>query len=165
MSHLPYPDDVDAGEAVTLRLACEDDAPLISRWTRAPDVHEHWGGRALEVDEVRAKYCGRRAPAVVSYVVCLRDQPVGYLQAWQRKLRYGLDMFLAAEAQGHGIGPRAARALALELTAAGWTPLQVDPAVENAVAIRAWEVAGFRPTGERGHDNGRETRLMVFAVG
>ena len=165
MPHLRYPSDVAAGEAVTLRLAREGDAPLISRWTRAPEVHEHWGGRALEVDEVRAKYCGSRAPDVVSYVVYRRDEPVGYLQAWQREFRYGLDMFLAAEAQGHGTGPRAARALALELTAAGWIPLQVDPAVDNAAAIRAWEAAGFRPTGELGRDDGRETHVMVFAVG
>ena len=51
---------------------------------------------------MRAKYCGSRAPGVVSYVVCLRDEPVGYLQAWQREPSYGLGMFLAAESQGRG---------------------------------------------------------------
>jgi aminoglycoside 6'-N-acetyltransferase len=163
MPPLPYPHGVTAGEDVTLRLAREADAPLISRWTRAPEVHQHWGGRALEVEEVRAKYCGRRAPGVVSYVICLGDEPVGYLQAWQLERRHGLDMFVSADAQGRGIGRRAARALAVELTAAGWAPLEVDPAVDNAVAIRAWEAAGFRATREQG--DGSDTLLMVFTDG
>ena len=162
MRHLPYPSDVDAGEDVTVRLAREDDAPVISRWTRAPEVHQHWGGRPMDVEEVRAKYCGRRAPAVVSYVVCHRGDPVGYLQAWQREARHGLDMFLAVEAQGRGIGPRAARALAVELAGAGWVPLEVDPAVSNLVAVRAWETAGFRATGDRGGDG--DTLMMVFSA-
>ena len=70
-------------------------------------------------------------------------------------------MFISVEAQGRGIGPRAARALAVELTARGWTPLEVDPAADNAVAIRAWEAAAFRATGE--HGDGGDTLLMVFA--
>ena len=69
MSALPYPSTLAAGEDVTLRLAQDTDAALISGWTRAPEVHRHWGGRAIDVDEVLRKYCGRRAPAVVSYVV------------------------------------------------------------------------------------------------
>lgn len=166
MSPVPpsdFPRAVVAEAGVTLRLARDSDAELISGWTQAPEVHRFWGGRALTVDEVRTTYTGRRAPAVVSYVVCERARPVGYLQAWRDPDRCGLDMFLAAEAQGRGIGPRAARALAAELTASGWTALTVDPALDNPRAAGAWAAAGFVATEELGVDDGRPTRIMVFS--
>ena len=159
-----FPSAVVAEDGVTLRLARDSDAELISAWTQAPEVHRFWGGRGLTVEEVLIKYTGRRAPAVISYVVCERTMPVGYVQAWRRPDRCGLDMFLAAEAQGRGIGPRAARALAAELTASGWTGLTVDPALDNPRAIAAWAAAGFVATDEVGVDDGRPTRIMEFAL-
>lgn len=72
-------------------------------------------------------------------------------------------MFIAAEAQGRGIGPRAARAAATALTARGWEPLTVDPALDNPRAIAAWRAAGFEATGELGVDDGAVTRIMAFS--
>lgn len=159
-----YPETVLAGPDLRLRLATDADAETLSAWTAAPEVHRSWGpGRRLSVEEVRAKYTGHRAPVVVSYVACRDEEPVGYLQAWQRDGRRGLDMFLAAHAQGRGTGPRAARALAVELDVRGWRPLTVDPAADDDRAVAAWRAAGFEPTGELGSDEGRVTRLMVFA--
>ncbi len=126
-----------------LRLARDSDADAIAGWTRAPEVLEFWGGRPVELDEVLAKYTGRRAPDVVSYVILAEGRRVGYTQAWHRAGRYGIDMFIAADAQGRGIGSRAARALAYELITAGWTPLTVDPAVTNTRAIRLGGRQGF----------------------
>lgn len=158
-----FPNAVQADSRVTLRLARDSDAEAIAEWTRDPGVHQFWGGRAMSVDEVLAKYTGRRAPAVASYVICEQGRPVGYLQAWQRTGGgCGLDMFVACDAQGRGIGPRAARALATELAAEGRTPLTVDPAVDNARAIKAWRAAGFRETGELGDDDGVPTQMMSF---
>ena len=119
MIHHAFPSSVVADAGVTPRLAQDSDAEMISGWTRSPEVHRFWGGRTITVHEVRAKYTGQRAPEVVSYVICEHEQPVGYLQSWQRRGRFGLDMFIAAEAQGRGIGSRAARAVASELTALG----------------------------------------------
>lgn len=144
-------------------MARDADAESISDWTRAPEVHRFWGGQPLGVEEVRAKYTGRRAPGVVSYVVSEWGVPVGYVQAWQEAERFGMDMFLAVDAQGRGVGPRAARALAEELTASGWTPLTVDPAVHNTRAVHAWRTAGFRETGELGEQDGLPTQVMMFA--
>ena len=74
---------VRAASGVGLRLARDDDnAETIAEWTRAPDVHRWWGGRAIAVDEVLAKYTGRRAPEVISYVITEQAHFVGYLQAW-----------------------------------------------------------------------------------
>lgn len=162
--HRVFPGSVIADAVVTMRLARDDDAELISGWTHAPEVHQFWGGRAITVHEALAKYTGRRAPEIVSYVICEQARPVGYVQSWQGQDRYGLDMFIAAEAQGRGIGPRAARALASELTALGWVPLTVDPAVDNPRAIAAWRRAGFEATGELGEDDGKGTQIMSFAA-
>jgi aminoglycoside 6'-N-acetyltransferase len=157
-----FPSSVVAASDLSLRLAHDTDAELICDWTRASEVNRFWAGRMVPVDEVLAKYTGRRAPHVVSYVITHGLDPVGYVQAWQQEGRFGLDMFVAAEAQGQGVGPRAARALALALTALGWTPLTVDPAIDNPRAIRAWSAAGFVPTGEFGVDHGKATRIMSF---
>ncbi len=162
MDHRTFPSSVQAASGVTLRLARERDAEAIAEWTRAPEVYRSWGGQAVDMDEVLAKYVGRREPEVVSYVICERGRPMGYAQAWQRDGRYGLDMFIASESQGRGIGPLAARALAGELTAAGWVPLTVDPAVDNPRAIKAWRSAGFHETGEFGDDGGVATQIMSF---
>lgn len=162
MIHRAFPSSVGAGADVTIRLARDSDAELISAMTRAPEVHRFWGGRAITVQEAWAKYTGRRAPEVVSYVICERAQPVGYLQSWQRDGRFGVDMFIAAEAQGRGIGPRAVRAIATELTRLGWTPLTADPVVDRG-ALSAWRAAGFEATGELGEDEGKATQIMSFS--
>lgn len=152
------------GAGVTLRLAQDSDAGVISAMTDAPEVYEFWGGRPMTVQEVSAKYTGRRAPEAASYVICERGRPAGYIQAWQRDGRFGLDMFVAAEAQGRGIGPRAAKAVATELTALGWSPLTADPAVDNQRAIAAWLAAGFEASGELGEDDGDATQIMTFSA-
>ncbi len=162
MPHRTFPSSVQASSPVTLRLARDSDAEAIAEWTSTPEVFAFWGGRALEIEEALAKYTGRRAPEVISYVICEQGCPVGYLQAWQQAGRYGLDMFIASEAQGRRIGPRAAQALAGELTTAGWVPLTVDPAVDNIRAIKAWRAAGFRETGELRDDHGGITQVMSF---
>lgn len=157
-----FPSLVRATSGVWVRLATDDDAQLIADWTDDPQVHRWWGGRAIAVDEVRAKYTGRRAPKVISYVICEQEDPVGYVQAWQRHDRCGLDMFIASHAQGRGVGSVAARALSEELTGAGWEPLTVDPALDNSAAIKAWRSAGFVETGEPVDDDGVLVQLMTF---
>ena len=163
-AHRAFARSVVADAGVTLRLANDGDAETISGWTRSPEVHRFWAGRVVPVEEVLAKYTNRRAPEVVSYVIREGRRPVGYVQAWQQASRFGLDMFISAEAQGRGTGPRAARALALALTKRGWTPLTVDPAVENVRAIAAWRAAGFAATGELGTDGGNATQIMTFGA-
>lgn len=149
------------GEGV--RLSTPEDAGTITAWLADPRVHRWWGGAAVPLDSVRREYTGAREPDVVTYLVVAGEHPVGLLQAWHDPDgSAGLDMFLAAGAQGRGTGPRVARALAAELTRCGWGTLTVDPAVDNERAIAAWRRAGFAPTGERGTDDGHETLLMAF---
>jgi aminoglycoside 6'-N-acetyltransferase len=58
-------------------------------------------------------------------------------------------MMLLPGSRGSGIGPRAARLLIAHLRSArGWKDITVDPAQDNARAIRAWEKAGFAIEGD-----------------
>jgi aminoglycoside 6'-N-acetyltransferase len=60
----------------------------------------------------------------------------------------GIDIFLAGRAQGHGLGTDAVRTLARYLIdERGHHRLTIDPASDNAAAIRAYEKVGFRAVG------------------
>jgi aminoglycoside 6'-N-acetyltransferase len=71
-------------------------------------------------------------------------------------------MFLVPAARGRGYGPDAARALAQHLTAAGRTPLTVDPYLWNERAIAAWREAGFEPVEERPSDDEHSAPWMLM---
>jgi aminoglycoside 6'-N-acetyltransferase len=130
-------------------------------------VTRYWDQRTF----TRAEMLLRLArPDVDAYIVEARGAPVGYLQAWFDEVdpaAGGLDMFLIPSARGRGLGPDAAHAVALHLNANGLVHLTVDPYVGNPRAIRAWERAGFRPTGEREPDaeHTEPWLLMVFDAG
>lgn len=70
----------------------------------------------------------------------------------------GIDLFLTTPCQGEGLGTEAIRVLARHLfEERGHHRLTIDPAAENAGAIRAYERVGFRVVGimrryERGPD-------------
>lgn len=60
----------------------------------------------------------------------------------------GIDVFLSTACHGRGLGTDAVRTLATWLIdARGHHRLTIDPAADNAVAIRCYEKAGFRPVG------------------
>jgi aminoglycoside 6'-N-acetyltransferase len=60
----------------------------------------------------------------------------------------GIDVFLAERAHGRGLGSDAVRTLARYLVRErGHHRLTIDPAAENAAAIRAYEKVGFRAVG------------------
>ena len=60
----------------------------------------------------------------------------------------GIDIFLAERAQGHGLGTDAVRTLACYLIdECGHHRLTIDPAADNAAAIRAYQKVGFRTGG------------------
>ena len=150
------------GRLVEIRPATEDDLDLLAGWFGDPEFVVWWGGEPLTRDVVAHKYVGRRAPGVESYVVEQRGEPVGYIQAWTDDGggSGGIDLALVPSAQGRGFGPDAGRALAEHLVARGWDPVTVDPALDNLVAIHAWEKAGFVSEGEwPDHPDGPSLRM------
>jgi aminoglycoside 6'-N-acetyltransferase len=144
------------GERTRLRPVTEHDLDLLAAWFAAPAFVEHWGGVSLTRAEVAEKYLGPRRPEVESYLILERpdDGPVGYIQYWRTAADArsgGIDMVLAPSAQGRGLGPDAASALAAHLCAElGWSRVTADPDAANERAVRAWRKAGFREVARDG---------------
>jgi len=143
MDH-PHP-TLEAGE-LRLRPSTSDDLDLLARWFATPEVYRWWGKRPLPRDEVAARYIGRRCPQVESFIVELHEEPIGYIQYHlEGPGEAGLDMVLIPAARDQGLGPTAARMLVEHLVRdRGRHDITVDPAPDDARAIRAWEKAGFR---------------------
>ena len=60
----------------------------------------------------------------------------------------GIDLFLDPALHGRGLGTEAVQQVVrLLVEERGHHRIVIDPAVENAAAIRAYEKAGFRPVG------------------
>ena len=82
----------------------------------------------------------------------------------------GIDLFLDPALHGRGLGTEAVRQVVrLLIEERGHHRITIDPAVENAAAIRAYEKAGFRPVGvmrryERDTDGAGGTRLLMEFV-
>jgi aminoglycoside 6'-N-acetyltransferase len=146
-----------------MRAATEDDAALLSRWHADPEVARYWDDETFTEPEMRDRL---RRDDVESYIVEEGATPVGYLQVWSEGEGGGLDMFLIPDARGRGLGPDAARAVALHLRdVRGWRVVTVDPYLWNEAGVRAWRRAGFRDVGERDPDDEHTARwlLMEFA--
>jgi aminoglycoside 6'-N-acetyltransferase len=79
----------------------------------------------------------------------------------------GMDIFLALEFQGRGLGPAALRLLARWLIdERGHHRITIDPALANERAIRAYAAIGFKPVGvmrryERGPDGRWRDGLLM----
>jgi aminoglycoside 6'-N-acetyltransferase len=77
---------------------------------------------------------------------------IGYLQTAEETdpdFRHaGIDLFLSGERQGRGHGPDAIRtAIRWLIAERGHHRITIDPAADNAQAIRAYEKVGFRRVG------------------
>ena len=146
-----------------MRAAPEDDADLLTRWHADPEVARYWDHKSF----TRAEMVERlRRGDVESYIVEEGATPVGYLQVWSDGGGGGLDMFLVPNARGRGLGPDAARAIALHLRdVRRWTVVTVDPYLWNEAAVRAWRRAGFREIGEREPDDEHTAPWLLMEFG
>lgn len=89
---------------------------------------------------------GPAPPAGRSFLIHAQGIAVGYAQHWHAGAdEGGIDMVLATEARGRGLGPDAARTLITYLCKTlGWRRVTVDPSATNVRAVHAWEKAGFQ---------------------
>jgi aminoglycoside 6'-N-acetyltransferase len=125
------------GRLTTLRPAGAADVDRLVVWHADPEVARYWDDETF----TRAEMQDRLARSdVEAWIVEERGEPVGYLQVHPD----GLDMFLVPGARGRGLGPDAARAMAIHLRdERGRARVTVDPYAWNEGAVRAWERAGF----------------------
>jgi aminoglycoside 6'-N-acetyltransferase len=132
------------GEIVVLRPLRFGDAARLREIHAEPAVAAWWGSMDEEFpfDEPESTrftiWVDGRVAGLIQYGE--EDEP-DYRHAW-------IDVFVATELQGRGAGTDAVRAVARHLVEDhGHHRLTIDPAVDNAAAVRAYEKAGFERVG------------------
>jgi aminoglycoside 6'-N-acetyltransferase len=136
-----------------LRDAGEADLPMLAGWLAEPHVARWWGDPAEGLAEMRAAMTD---PATRPMIVELQGEPIAYLQEYdphmedghpyqdQPRGTLGLDLTIGRlEYVGLGHGSAILKQYAEDRLTAGVKRLIIDPDLENARAIRAYEKAGF----------------------
>ncbi len=136
------------GDAVVLRPLAHGDIPRLVEIGRQPEVARWW--TSVTEEKLTAKADGR--DEVSALAVLVDREVVGMIQYHEEEhpeyKSAGIDVFLSTHVHGRGLGTDAVRTLARWLVQErGHHRLTIDPAVENAPAVRAYEKAGFRPVG------------------
>ena len=136
------------GERILLRPLEPADRAAMTRILAEPEVARWWIHEGLEIavdglfdeeDEVRL-------------AIEVDGQVAGMIQFSEELTpdyrHAGIDIFVATDFQGRGIGPEAIRLVAHHLFEdRGHHRLIIDPAAANKRAIRAYEKVGFRRVG------------------
>jgi aminoglycoside 6'-N-acetyltransferase len=138
-----------AGDSVTLRTAVPSDVPALARIRSTPEVRRRWRGE----DDLAAEISrDLDDPTVQTYAIVLDDRVVGAIQ-WSAEeepdYRHAhIDLYLEPSVHGRGFCTDAVRTLARHLIDDhGHHRIAIDPAADNAAAIRCYEKVGFRPVG------------------
>lgn len=161
------------GERLTLRRLGEADLDALTAIVQSPAVREWWPSSG-DAERVRTEL---RSDGSTYWTFAIEVD--GRLAGWlgfseQDDPHYRhalLDVVLAEEYQGRGLGPEALRtAIDWLATERGHHRFTIDPAASNRRAIRAYESVGFRPVGvlrqyERGPDGTwRDSLLMDLLI-
>jgi aminoglycoside 6'-N-acetyltransferase len=136
------------GERVLLRSVRAGDAGRLEEILREPEVSRWWG----EHDAKRVREELIEPDDVVVYAIESQGELIGSIQFYEEPTpdnrHANIDIFLATDWQGRGLGSEAIRLLARHLfDEHGHHRLTIDPATDNERAIRAYERVGFRPVG------------------
>jgi len=156
------------GAMVSLRPATSEDIPALARIRATPEVYRWWRGEADMVSEVAADLADSEASTLA---VELEGRVIGAIQ-WSAELEpdyrhAGIDIYLDPSVHGRGAGSDAIRTLARHLIVdEGFHRLVIDPAADNAAAIRCYSKVGFKPVGimrkyERGLDGTWHDGLLM----
>ncbi|TMK41305.1 MAG: GNAT family N-acetyltransferase [Actinobacteria bacterium] len=132
------------GEKVRLRPLVEGDVPILRAIHARPEVAAWWGPvpRDFPADDPNAtRFAIVLDERVVGLTQFTEESDPDYRHAW-------IDIFLDPEHHNQGLGADAIRTLVGHLIAdGGHHRVTIDPATDNAAAIRCYEKAGFRPVG------------------
>lgn len=136
------------GERVLLRPLTAEDVPLVTAIQAQPGVASRWG--QPDAAELQGKAAG--TDEGTAFAIELDGEVVGLIQYHEEDdpmyRHAGIDLFLSEDVHGRGLGADAVRTMARHLIDdRGHHRLVIDPAADNAAAIRAYEKAGFRPVG------------------
>jgi aminoglycoside 6'-N-acetyltransferase len=156
------------GAIVRLRPATRADVPELATIRATPEVYARWRGGT---DLAHAVEQDLDEPGVTAYVIELGGRTVGWIQ-WDAEedpdyRHAGIDIYVDPAVHGRGVGTDAVRTLARHLVHDhGHHRLTIDPAADNAPAIRSYTKVGFRPVGimrryERGADDTWHDSLLM----
>ena len=159
------------GDLVGLRPAVEADLPVLVAIRATPEVRRWWRGDDLERDTLDSIAEEGLHLMVVEVDDHGERRVIGAIQ-WaeeeQPEYRHaGVDMYLDPAVHNQGFGTDAVRTLCRHLFAAeGHHRITIDPAADNAAAIRCYEKVGFRRIGimrqyERGADGSFHDGLLM----
>ncbi len=156
------------GEQVTLRPLRSEDRDALLAVLRDPTVVQVWDTRGPE-NSVAELLAGDEGWTV--WAIEVDGAFAGSIQASEEDdgdyRHAGIDIFMSSSFQGRGLGTDAVRTLARYLIEVrGHHRLTIDPAADNARAIRTYEKVGFKPVGvlrryERGVDGTFHDGLLM----
>ena len=156
------------GSMVALRAATTDGVQRLAKIRARPEVYRWWRGEADMSSEVAADIAD---PEATTLVIELDGRVAGAIQ-WSAETEpdyrhASIDIYLDPSLHGRGVGTDAVRTLARHLIVdEGFHRLVIDPAADNAAAIRCYSKVGFRPVGimrkyERGSDGSWHDGLLM----
>lgn len=156
------------GSLATLRPPTRADIPELVAIRQTPEVYERWGGG---VDLLAAVEEDFDEHGNTGYVIEFDRRVVGWIQWTAEKdadyRHASIDVYVDPAVHGRGVGTDAVRTLARHLVVDhGHHRLTIDPAADNARAIRSYSKVGFRPVGimrryERGPDGTWHDNLLM----
>jgi len=159
------------GANVNLRPAGSEDISELARIRATPEVMRWWRGG----DDMKAAVAEDLAEEGTEIFVIENEGRVAGAIQWSAEdepdyRHAGIDIYLDPALHGRGLGTDAVRTLARHLIAdRGQHRLVIDPAADNAAAIRCYSKVGFRPVGvmrryERGLDGTWHDGLLMDLV-
>jgi aminoglycoside 6'-N-acetyltransferase len=151
------------GRHVVVRELREDEVPALAAILAEPEVLRWFG--LFDEERVRRELLGRwlaveHDGALIGTVAYEEDDDPDYRLA-------SIDVGLTTRAHGRGLGFDTVRTMAAWLfEERGHHRITIDPAADNARAIRCYERVGFRPVGimreyERGSDGRWRDGLLM----
>jgi aminoglycoside 6'-N-acetyltransferase len=152
---------------LTIRPLEEADVDELAEIVAKPGVRDWWPS-AGEPEQVRAEL--RSDERYKTFAIEVDGELAGWMgveeedDPWYRSA--ALDIILAPEYQGRGLGPDALRTMIRRLIEKGHHRFTIDPATENERAISAYSKVGFKPVGvtrqsERRSDGGWRDGLLM----
>ena len=152
------------GRRATLRSSTLEDLAQVASIRHEPEVETRWG--VLEGGELEEFLQDEK-----TFVIETDGEIIGAIQYAEETdpmyRRAGIDIFLTTSRHAQGFGSEAVWILARYLIEErGHHRLTIDPAADNAAAIRAYEKVGFRAVGvmrsyERGPDGTWHDGLLM----
>jgi aminoglycoside 6'-N-acetyltransferase len=135
-----------SGERVSLRPLRDEDVPWVTDLLTIPDIAHWW--HDYDGERVRRDLLGEDP----WFAIEAEGEAVGIVGFWEEtdaEYRHaGIDISLHPDWHDKGLGRDAVRALARWLIEQrGHHRVVIDPAADNARAIRCYESVGFRPVG------------------